>query len=152
MRAILQVLEGRCNEARWHIALALGLRQSEALAVEWDAVDLDRGVLVVRQDLERRPWQHGCSLSPDGVHGCGRKRGCDCPDRRAGGGLVLHERTKSDHDRVVSIPEQLLPLLRAHRRVQAEERLLAGPLYDPRSRAMTGDVSRRESTTWCSPA
>lgn len=125
VRSILAVLQDRRNAARWHLALALGLRQSEALGLEWDAVDLDRGVLEVRQDLERRPWRHGCGSEAS----CGRRRGADCPNRLEGGGLVLHGRTKSGQARLVSIPEQLVPLLRAHRRMQAEERLLAGPLH-----------------------
>lgn len=41
-------LEGR-NGARWAVALALGLRQGEALGLKWTDMDLDAGTLVVRR-------------------------------------------------------------------------------------------------------
>lgn len=40
---------------RWHVALYLGLRQSEALGLRWSDVDLDRGTLYVRRTLVRKP-------------------------------------------------------------------------------------------------
>jgi integrase len=39
---------GLDNAARWSVALALGLRQGEALGLAWDDVDLDGGTLTVR--------------------------------------------------------------------------------------------------------
>ena len=60
-RAILQASRGRLNAARWSVALALGLRQGEALGLMWDDVDLDAGVLRVRRAVQRRTWIHGCS-------------------------------------------------------------------------------------------
>src|SRR5262249_44922622 len=42
------------------IALALGLRQGEALGLQWPQVDLTAGTLRVRNALQRRTWQHGC--------------------------------------------------------------------------------------------
>ena len=49
IRLLLQsALEGR-NGARWAVALALGLRQGEALGLRWDDVDLDAGTLLVRR-------------------------------------------------------------------------------------------------------
>ena len=43
------------NAARWSVALALGLRQGEALALKWDDIDLDNGTLAVRRQLQRQP-------------------------------------------------------------------------------------------------
>jgi len=40
-RAVLDAAKGQRNAARWSVALALGLRQGEALGLAWDAVDLD---------------------------------------------------------------------------------------------------------------
>ncbi len=42
------------NGTRWSVALALGLRQGEALGLLWDAVDLDAGTLTVRRALQRQ--------------------------------------------------------------------------------------------------
>lgn len=57
------------NAARWTVAMALGLRQGEVLALTWDDVDLERGILWVRTNTYRRKWLHGC----DDAHACGAK-------------------------------------------------------------------------------
>ncbi len=48
---ILPAAEGTWNDARWSVALALGLRQGEALGLTWGDVDLDAGTVRVRQAL-----------------------------------------------------------------------------------------------------
>jgi len=50
---VLVAAEGRRNAARWTVALALGLRQSEALGLQWRDIDLDAGKLSVRRGLHR---------------------------------------------------------------------------------------------------
>src|ERR1700709_644586 len=56
-RAVLAAAAGLRNSARWTVALALGLRQSEALALQWRDIDLDRGTLSVRRGLHRVPGE-----------------------------------------------------------------------------------------------
>src|SRR5262249_57612348 len=56
------------NGTRWSVALALGLRQGEALGLRWRHVDLDAGILTIRWQLQRLPWRHGCS----DPHACGK--------------------------------------------------------------------------------
>ena len=51
--AIEQVIEGTRLEARWHLALSLGIRPGEALALEWADVDLDAGTIHVHQQLQK---------------------------------------------------------------------------------------------------
>lgn len=46
--AVLAAARGLRNEARWTVALALGLRQFEALALQWRDIDLLNGPLTVR--------------------------------------------------------------------------------------------------------
>ena len=41
------------NSARWTVALALGLRQSESLALQWKDIDLLTGTLTVRRSIHR---------------------------------------------------------------------------------------------------
>jgi hypothetical protein len=41
------------NSARWTVALALGLRQSEALALQWKDIYLLAGTLTVRRSIHR---------------------------------------------------------------------------------------------------
>ncbi|MFI5283527.1 MAG: tyrosine recombinase XerC [Candidatus Dormibacterales bacterium] len=50
---LLAAARGDRLEALYSVALSLGLRQGEALGLQWDDVDLEAGVLHVRQQLLR---------------------------------------------------------------------------------------------------
>lgn len=97
-RRILAAAEGDRLQARWSIALSLGLRQGEVLGLTWDNVDLDQGVIRVRQALSRQK----------------------------GVGLVLGPVKSRAGRRVLKIPKVLLAELKAHRKAQSAERLAAG--------------------------
>jgi integrase len=89
------------NAARWTVALAVGLRQSEALGLQWSDIDLQDWTISVRRGLHRV----------------------------AGRGLV-YEEPKSDRSRrTLALPSQLVESLRAHRAAQIEERIAAGSLW-----------------------
>jgi integrase len=51
-RALLAAARGDRLEALYAVALTLGLRQGELLGLRWEDLDLDRGVLRVRQQLQ----------------------------------------------------------------------------------------------------
>ncbi|HZT66039.1 MAG TPA: site-specific integrase [Acidimicrobiales bacterium] len=89
--------------AFYAVAVAVGLRPSEALGLRWEDLDLDAGVLRVRHALERRDGQ-----------------------------FVLKEPKSRTSRRTVALPSVCLDALRVHRRRQLEERLLAGPLWEDR--------------------
>ena len=76
--------------ARWVVALFLGLRQGEALGMEWERLtDTDDGpVYDLSWQLQRIPWRHGC----DGT--CHVTRPGSCPQR------VLDVRSDFDHRQV----------------------------------------------------
>lgn len=101
-KRVLAAAEGLRNSARWTVALALGLRQSEALAVQWADVDLERGTLSVRRGLHRVP----------------------------GEGLVFTEPKTDRSRRTIAVPAPLIDALRKHRVAQNEERLVAGTEWD----------------------
>jgi integrase len=145
--AILAVARERRNGVRWAVALALGLRQGEALGLKWRDIvtewhhgcpepnpcgtrpeDCSRrhatGTLTVRRAIQRQTWQHGCG--PDDA--CGRKRGADCP-RRHGGGLIVVEPKSRAGRRVISLPPPIIPALLEHRNAQDNERELAAELW-----------------------
>jgi integrase len=46
---LLKIVSERRNGTRWVVALALGLRQGEALGLKWADVDLGRGLLRIRR-------------------------------------------------------------------------------------------------------
>ena len=101
-RALLAAAEGLPNAARWSVALALGLRQGEALGLRWDAVDLDAGRLRVVLALQRQP----------------------------GVGLVLVAPKSRASTRTLVLPGPLVAALRTHRAAQLQARLAAGSAWE----------------------
>jgi integrase len=97
-RKVLAAAEGRRNAARWTVALALGLRQSEALGLQWRDIDLDTGKLSVRRGLHRVD----------------------------GKGLMFEEPKTPRSRRTVALPGPLTAALRKHRETQDLERMVAG--------------------------
>jgi integrase len=81
-RALLAAARGDRLEALYAVAITLGLRQGELLGLRWEDVDLDRGVLRVRQQL-----QHMKREQPvlKGLKTRASRRDLDLPTR-----LVLH--------------------------------------------------------------
>lgn len=101
---VLATAAGRRNAARWSVALAVGLRQGEALGLTWDRVDLEAGEIQVRQSLSRIKGQ----------------------------GLVLGPVKSRAGRRTVALHSVLLAELKAHRKEQNAERLAAGSFWDDR--------------------
>jgi len=122
VKKVLAAARERRNEARWAVALALGLRQGEALALRWDDVDVEAKSLRVRATRLRPAYEHGC----DGQ--CGKTAGY-CPQRQQTNGTVGATKSAAGN-RVVGLPDELVALLREHRRQQVEERIHAGSLWD----------------------
>ncbi|HEY5359804.1 MAG TPA: site-specific integrase [Streptosporangiaceae bacterium] len=121
IQQLLKVASERRNSARWAVALALGLRQGEALGLRWEDVDLDVGVLRIRRSRQRPKYAHGC----DGT--CGQMPGY-CPQRvntrLAAGGV----KSKAGR-RMIGLPPQLVALLRAHQAEQEREQATGRQLW-----------------------
>ena len=127
--AILGAARTRRNAARWSVALSLGLRQGEALGIQWRDIDFDNGTMRIQRAVQRQTWEHGCRLVAGGSQpSCGRKRGADCPSRRNGGIRLVETKTNASR-RSISLPPPLVEELRIHRRDQAQERLRVGPAW-----------------------
>ncbi|WP_063712920.1 tyrosine-type recombinase/integrase [Nocardia jiangxiensis] len=75
--------------ALWSVALAIGLRRGEALGLRWADVDLGAGTVDIAQALYR-----------------------------IGGSLDLHEVKTESSESTVPLPDQLVRILRQHRREQ----------------------------------
>src|ERR1700712_4927092 len=97
-RAVLEAARGTRNEARWTVALALGLRQSEALALQWKDIDLLTGTLTVRRSIHRV----------------------------RGRGLIYEEPKTRRSQRTLALPLPLVTELEQQRTAQRGERMLAG--------------------------
>lgn len=122
VKRLLAVAATRRNSARWALALALGLRQGEALGLKWVDVDLNAGTLIVRRGRQRPRWRHGC----DGA--CGRKFGGHCPRRKPLRPDTAETKSRAGR-RSIGLPGQLVELLRQHRADQERERDTAGQLW-----------------------
>ncbi|MDW4907435.1 site-specific integrase [Streptomyces sp. ADMS] len=118
VQRLLQAADDGRNSARWAVALALGLRQGEALGLKWADVDLERGVLMVRRSRRRPRYAHGCGDS------CGRKAGY-CPQRQRTNPETADTKSRAGR-RAVGLPAQLVDLLRVHQAKQSAERAAAG--------------------------
>ena len=99
-RRFLAAVRGDRLEALYAGALALGLRQGEALGLTWEHVDLEHGLLRVTHQLQ---WIDG---KPQ-----------------------LVEPKSISAVRVLRLPALLVEALRRHRTRQREERLAAGPAW-----------------------
>ena len=98
---LLEVMRGNRLEALYSVALALGLRQGEALGLKWGDIDLDAGILRVRRTAQRIP-HHGTQLV---------------------------ETKTARSRRTLVLPPVVITALRAHRARQTLERLAAGPAW-----------------------
>lgn len=96
-RRFLSVVEGDRLAGLYMVALALGLRQGEALGLRWQDVDLDARQLYVRVALQR-----------------------------IDGKLQLKEPKTEASQRTISLPDACVQALRAHRLRQIEDQLAAG--------------------------
>lgn len=101
-RKVMAAAQAHRNAARWTVALAVGLRQSEVLGLRWADVDLDKGTLSVQRGLHRV----------------------------TGRGLVYEEPNADRSRRTLALPEPLVEALRRHRAAQLEERIAAGSLWE----------------------
>ena len=97
-RDLLERLRGQPLYLLASLALATGLRRSEALALRWRDVDLDAGRLTVEQALEQTAT-HGIRIK---------------------GPKTRHGR------RTISLPAHIVAELRSHWRAQQEQRLALG--------------------------
>lgn len=105
------------NSARWSIALALGLRQGEALGLRWSDVDLKAGILRVRKNRLRPKYLHGCGGE------CGRTPGY-CRQRVRKNEDTANTKSRAGR-RVIGVPDELVRLLELHRQEQERERVRA---------------------------
>lgn len=110
-RALLGAVKGDRLEALFTVALALGLRQGEALGLTWADVDLDSGTLTIRRALQR-----------------------------VAGKLQFIEPKTTRSRRTVALPPIVVASLRAHRARQLEERLFAGSRWQEKDLVFTTSI------------
>ena len=92
--------------ALYTVALTCGLRQGELLGLRWQDMDLDAGVLAVRQQAQRE---------------------LTAPGRRE---WVFTEPKTAKGRRTIALPQLAVDALLRHRQQQAEERLRVGQTWE----------------------
>ncbi|MBA2488786.1 MAG: site-specific integrase [Chloroflexi bacterium] len=110
-RAFLSAMRGDRLEALYTVAIAVGLRQGEALGLRWRDVDLEAGSLRVCHSLQRIE-----------------------------GKLQLVEPKTARSRRTVSLPGVVVTALREHRVRQLQEHLLAGSRWQVSDQVFTSTI------------
>lgn len=135
VKTLLETARKRRNSVRWAIALALGLRQGEALGLKWADVNLGEGTLVVRRSRLRPKWKHGCTTP------CGKKHGGYCSDR-----VTLRPETAGTKSaagkRGIGLPDELVRLLKLHQTEQQRERETAADLWTETGYLFTTQIGK----------
>jgi len=148
LNRLLSLALTKRNGVRFVIALALGLRQGEALGLKWSRLHEPSKTLEIMQALQRHTWEHGCS----DPHACGCRRhktkpcpknckrhqrcprpcpkDCEahaqwCPLRHDGGLVEVEVKSRAGR-RGIALPDQLYALIAEHRKAQEREREHAG--------------------------
>jgi integrase len=114
-RQLLDAARGDPNEAVYRLALTLGLRLGEALAVRWCDVNLDGGELRVARNLQRVKLDQ---VRPEHEVVAGGRRG--------GSVLLLKVLKTRQSRRTLVLPPSLVEALRSQRDRQAFARSAAG--------------------------
>lgn len=144
-RTFLDAVAGHRLEALFSTAVAMGLRIGEVLGLRWQDIDLEGGVLHVRQALQRsggdpvaRRWllaeRTRLKLELKDAKGDHAKRNVIHADlvairkqlKAVQATLVLVEPKSVRSRRVLQMPDLVVKALKAHRVRQLEERLAAG--------------------------
>ncbi|MGH3489582.1 MAG: tyrosine-type recombinase/integrase [Actinopolymorphaceae bacterium] len=110
-RAFLRAVSGDRLYALYAVALSLGLRRGEALGLSWSDVDLNRGVIRVRQALYR-----------------------------ADGKLQFGPVKSDGSERAIAMPDPCRAALEQHREQQAGERSAAGKAWTDRGLVFTTKI------------
>ncbi|HXH09528.1 MAG TPA: site-specific integrase [Alphaproteobacteria bacterium] len=97
--------------AAWLVAIGTGMRRGELLGLRWQDLDLEAGVLQVRQELIR--------VATHDATGSDRKTR-----------LIVQAPKTEQSRRTIPIPADIVEALKHHKARQAEERLLMGAAYE----------------------
>jgi len=100
---LLDAVDGHRWAVLYRLAINLGLREGELLGLTWDAIDFKAKTIRVYQQLQR-----------------------------VNGAFLLQTTKTKAGERLLMLDDDLLALLRAHRKNQAEERLICGPAWKDR--------------------
>jgi integrase len=103
-KALLEAARGQRSHPLLVLALATGCRQGELLALAWEDIDLQRGMLTVRRSLSRTAE-----------------------------GFVLKEPKTASSRRSIALPDVAVSVLTAHKAQAMQAGLLSAPVFSTRA-------------------
>jgi len=110
--ALLRAARGERLEALYTLAITTGMRQGELLALKWEDVDLETGILQVRRTLSTA----------------------------TGGGFRFGAPKTAKSRRSIKLPNTVLFSLKKHRKAQLEERMRLAGLWEDHDLVFTTQV------------
>lgn len=122
IKRLIATARGSRNGTRWVLALAVGLRQGEALGLRWSDLNLDAQTLSINRNRLRPTYRHGCNGT------CGRQRAGYCPHRVSERPTTDTTKSRSGR-RLIGLPAEVCELFKAHRAAQDLERATAAQLW-----------------------
>lgn len=106
--------------------MATGLRQAELLGLRWEDVDLDKGIITIKQTIMRqRKYDEDGGRPAEGEEKTEIIRG--------------KPKTKKGY-RVIPLQESILKKLKAHELKQKEEKLKVGTLWQNSDLVFTSEI------------
>lgn len=113
--AFLQAIKGHRYEALFTTALFTGTREGEILGVQWDCVDLEKGTITIKHQLQKIRGSNGeYALVP----------------------------TKNSKSRTITVAPSVVAVLKGVKRRQLENRLLHGACWEDTGFVFTDDLGR----------
>ncbi len=110
--AFLQQIKGSPMETLMTVTLFTGMREGEVMGLKWDCVDFVRGTITINKQLQYYQNKVGYQLVP----------------------------TKNGKGRVIVPAAFVMALLKKHRAVQAQARLLAGEAWEDSGFVFTDEL------------
>lgn len=112
-KAFLQAITGHRFETLFKVVLFTGLREGECLGLMWNCVDFSNGTILIDKQLQRE-----------------KKKG----------GAYIFAPLKNDKARRITPAPWVMQLLKHHKAKQAEQRLLAGKLWEDSGLVFTNEL------------
>jgi integrase len=119
---IVAACDTSTESARWLVGLALGLRQGEALGLQWGDIDFSSGCIRIRRQWLRKTYRHGCVE----LAGCKSAAACPCRVVNPRVGVLKSSAGRRD----VFAPAELIAILKEHKAAQAAVRLRVGDCWN----------------------
>lgn len=113
LSVFLQAIQGHKYERMFTVAVFTGMRQGELLGLCWDAVDLRRGTIKIKRQLQLVKGEYKLLT------------------------------TKNSKPRTITPPGTVIDILKAQQKTQLEQRLKAGQMWDnPEGYVFTDETGR----------